>query len=401
MTALLDALDVLAGRPLATVVHVNPVEPDLVQRYAALGARRVVLVSGDPDALPGLRRLLPGRPWLELVEAVVAPHAGDVHWLRYNVPSLNGLLEASGLHAFYPRLRLQERVPVQAQTLQTVLDGVPLDSSDGANVLVLEAPGLEDAMVRNIAATTLQRFEWLVIRGARSELLRDGAEPHAATRWLQAQAWRKVRDNDADEPLWPVTVLQFDAAAAEHAALMRRVDAAEAELRTLAAAGAVADKAIRDREAQIEALSQAKTEFETRAVELARQVAQAQAECVAMGQQATQHVAQIQTLSQAKAALEKSLGEQAGRLQQAHAERDAAKAALDKAVADRTQQVEQLGKARDEYAKQANERQKRIVQLDAELAELTARHALLQEELIKSEAHVELIADVLLRESLR
>lgn len=359
MTALLDALDVLAGRPLATVVHVNPVESDLVQRYAALGARRVVLVSGDPDALPGLRRLLPGRPWLELVEAVVAPHAGDVHWLRYNVPSLNGLLEASGLHAFYPRLRLQERVPVQAQTLQTVLDGVPLDSSDGANVLVLEAPGLEDAMVRNTAATTLQRLEWLVIRGARPDLMRDGAEPHAATCWLQAQAWRKVRDNDADEPLWPVTVLQFDAAAAEHAALMRRVDAAEAELRTLAAAGTVADKAIRDREAQIEALSQA------------------------------------------KAALEKSLAEQAGRLQQAHAERDASKAALDKATADRTQQVEQVVKARDEYAKQAHERQKRIGQLDAELAELTARHALLQEELIKSEAHVELIADVLLRESLR
>lgn len=426
MNALMEALDALVDRPLGTVVHVHPVNPELVQRYAALGARRVVLVSGDPDALPGLRRLLPGRPWLELVEAVVAPHAGDAHWLRYNVPSFNGLLGAAGLHDFYPRLRLHERLPVQTRNLQAVLDGVRLECDDGANVLVLESPGLEDAIVRSLDATMLQRFEWMLLRGARLGLLSDGAEPHAVTHWLQTQAWREVLDNSATQPLWPVTVLQFDATAAERLALMRRVEEGEAKLRTLmeakAAGEAAADKLVRDREAQIETLSQAKSELEMRAAEQARQVAQVQTECTAMSQraaqrevelrtlieakaaaeqEATQRAAQIQALNQAKAALEKSLAEQAGRLQQAHAERDGAKAALDKATADRTQQVEQVVKARDEYAKHANERQKRIVQLDAELAELTARHALLQEELIKCEAHVELIADLLLRESLR
>ena len=56
---------------------------------------------------------------------------------------------------------------------------------------------------------------------------------------------------------------------------------------------------------------------------------------------------------------------------------------------------------RDEQAKLAAERLLRTTQLEAELADLTARQSMLREELIKAEAHVELISDLMLWEKAR
>lgn len=55
----------------------------------------------------------------------------------------------------------------------------------------------------------------------------------------------------------------------------------------------------------------------------------------------------------------------------------------------------------NEQAKLATERIAQIDHLEAELNDLSARFTLLQEELIKAEAHVELISDLLLRDAVR
>ena len=55
--------------------------------------------------------------------------------------------------------------------------------------------------------------------------------------------------------------------------------------------------------------------------------------------------------------------------------------------------------ARDEQTKAAREARQKLATLEAEMAEIVARHGLLQEELIKAEAQIELIADLLLREA--
>lgn len=53
---------------------------------------------------------------------------------------------------------------------------------------------------------------------------------------------------------------------------------------------------------------------------------------------------------------------------------------------------------RERHALQAAEQQQQALQLEAELAEMSARQRLLQEELVRAEAQTELIADLLLRE---
>lgn len=314
MSPLQDCLDRLAHRPLGTVVHVQPSETEVILRYGALGARRVVLVVGDAEAVPPLRRLLPGRPWLEIVEAVVAPKPGPASWLRYSVTGLGGLLEADGLRNFYPRLRLLDRTRVEAVALQSVLEGLQaVPTAEHPNLLVLETPGLDEPLLRSLAPATLAAYGWVLLRTARQDLYRGGALDAAALEMLRTHHYRHVHTSRDSEPLWPVTLSCYDPAAAERSALTARVTELQAQVASLTSQ--------RDEQARLATAS-----------------------------------------------------------------------AL---------QVEQLTRARDEYARQATEHQQRVARLDAEATDLAARYGLLQEDLIKAEAHVELISDLLFRESVR
>lgn len=135
-----------------------------------------------------------------------------------------------------------------------------------------------------------------------------------------------------------------------------------------------------ERQAQLTQLNQEKVAADKRAEELTRQlehVTQARDEQARL---ATERLAQVNKLTQDKALVEKVAGER--------------KTAADTLATEKSALVA----ARDQHAKAAGEAQRRAAQLESELNELAARQALLQEELVKAEAQVELIADLLLRE---
>jgi hypothetical protein len=448
MSALIDCLDRLTGELLGTVVHINPSLPEVIERYAALGAQRVALVGIDPDMLPLLQHGAAGRPGFEVIEAAVAAAPGPAQWLRYNVPTLSGLLQPTGLKQFYPRLQLLERVPVNTVTLQALIEQLRITvPSERLNLLVLEAPGLDAPMLEGLSDQVLGLFSLVLVRGTREDLYLGGVVAGVAAARLQRNHYRSVHESGSTEPLWPVTLLRHDTAAADRAVLLARLETLQAQLQvvtnerdesqrraeslqsraklregelqtqvdTLNQAKAAADKTaterdtqlqqltqskaavdkqLQERQGQLDALGQAKTASEKTATECAAQIEQLTRARDEQAKRATERETQVQQLTQAKATVDKQL-------QERQAQFDAlgqAKVSMDKTAAERAAQIEQLGKARDEYSRQANERQKRVVQLDAELTDLSARYAMLQEELIKAEAHVELISDLLLRE---
>jgi hypothetical protein len=456
MSALFECLDRLADQRLGTVVHVNPTQAEVVERYATLSAHRVVLVSGDADALPQLHRATAGRPWLEIVEAAVSPAPGTADWLRYNVPGLSGLLEPAALQDFYPRLHLVERVPVTTISLQSVLDGLHVATeADRPNLLVLEAPGMDAPLLESLAVPTLRAFTWLMVRSARQDLYVGGVADTAAARLLQTRAYRNVHESRDAEPLWPVTLLHFDAPAAERAALAARVNELQAEVERLAAARDEceqratewqrrAEMLVQEHRARLDALAQAKLAAERAAAEREAQIdhlsgvrdaeirvlAQAKA---AAEELARERQAQLDVLGQAKAAIEKELADRVAQIEQLSnardeqmqrvVERDAkvhalsqAKASSDKDVTELTAQLEQIARARDEQAKLAAERATQLSKIEAEKAslqdkltavaqlesshaELQVRQRLMDEEMIRAEGQIELIKDILLREA--
>jgi hypothetical protein len=349
----------MSGSRLATVVHVNPADTDVVERYLALGAERVVLVAGDPDTVSPLCAAMRGRSDVEVVEAVVAPTAGHARWMRFNVRGLGGLLEPTGLRGYFPRLQLLECVPVCTSTLQTVLDRLHVSRHDDerANLLVLETPGTEAALLQGVARETLYAFGLVLLRGARGGLYQNGVDHEAALRWLRGRAYRQHIQIEETDPLWPVTLMRLHAEAAE-----RMVHADHVlELR-----------------AQLEHVQKA---FE---------------------QRTQQHEAQVQALEaaleQAKARADKLAKDQHDEAEQLRRASEARIEALAKDKAQLTSERDAQSRLAAERQTQANERQKHIQQLEFELADFQLRLELLHQELIKAEGQLELVKDLLFHE---
>jgi chromosome segregation ATPase len=176
--------------------------------------------------------------------------------------------------------------------------------------------------------------------------------------------------------------------------------------------------------ARIETLTSERQQLQDALNALQQQSEQASAEARSALQAVQDELVQAHAAlerTQAEATAQKSRGDALARAKQAALEAQAQLAAeLEKLRADAAQalgterqqhqqtlkreqtqwQAERstLAAARDEQSKAARESRQRTTAVEAQLAEMSARHALLQEELVKAEAQIELIADLLLRE---
>ena len=103
---------------------------------------------------------------------------------------------------------------------------------------------------------------------------------------------------------------------------------------------------------------------------------------------------QINGIIKAKDELSKLAEEQKTLIEKITAERNN----QNKLAADRQTQVEQLTKAKDELSKLAEDRLKALETTNKELEDQSFRQDLLDEELIKAEAQIKLISDILIRE---
>jgi hypothetical protein len=199
----------------------------------------------------------------------------------------------------------------------------------------------------------------------------------------------------------------------------------QAQLASLGQEKVRLEKLAQERQAQVEALTKERTALATARDEQVKLAAERQARIEALtrekeelakaheerGRIAAERQGQIDALTKEKAALAAARDEQSRLAAERQAQLTSLsqeKARLEKLAQERQAQVDALTKdkstlsaARDEQSKLAVERQRRITQLEAELNDLGGRQSLLQEELLKAEAQIELIADVLLREQLK
>lgn len=359
MSALLESLNQLGGVKLGTVVHIHPVDEEVIDRYTERDASRIVLVSADPDVVPALLRTAKRRTSVSVVEAVVASQAREVQWLRFNVRALNGLQQAgAGLQVLYPRLRVLECLPVVARTLRSVLEQLAIAPPElGAqNLLVIESPGAEGALLEDLSPELIGSFDFVLMRGARGGLFENARELDAACRWLNLRYFRHVPSPGSADSMWPTVLMRYDRHAAEKAVVMREISDLREQVDQLGKARDGQARAAAECQARTQELAEARSRFEKLAQD---------------------RLAQIEQLVQTQ--------EEQARL----------------AEIGRLAKIETLTSARDEQARLAAERQRRVVQLEEELADLTARQDMLREELIKAEAHVELISDVMLWEKVR
>ncbi len=177
----------------------------------------------------------------------------------------------------------------------------------------------------------------------------------------------------------------------EHA---KQLGESKTQLAQIQQAKAQLDQQLKERQSQIESLTQSRDEqaqlASTRATQIeALNQAKANAEKLAAERQT-----QVQQISQERDEHAKQLGESKTQLTQTQQ----AKAQLDQQLKERQSQIENLTKSRDEQVQKVQQHAQRLAQLEAERTEMDARQQLLSEEMIRAEAQIDLIKDVLLRE---
>lgn len=222
---------------LDTVVHVGAGAGAVLEQYAALPAARqprtVVLIEGDPDRARDLERAAAPYPWARVRPTPVDAQGGPMPWNRFNLPMLNGPLDATALTAVYPRLRRVRATTVQCEALVDVLGALalqPAKEEQRAHVLMLDVPGQEAALLETLPPELLRQFHAVLLRGCRSVLPPSGQVAQAALALLARQHFTPVAQDGERDTLWPAALLRFDPVGYELAQLRRQLVQRDATL---------------------------------------------------------------------------------------------------------------------------------------------------------------------------
>jgi hypothetical protein len=334
------------ARGLDHLIHLGAGRCSELEDHLARKPGVVLLVEADPQLAEALAARTADLPEVRVLCAAVAgqPEFRTLH--RYNLPDAGSLRPATGLRELYPGLRLLEQLPVELIDPTELLQPLQVDP-EGDSLLIIDLPGEELPVLQALqAADLLHSFRELRLYCGRQSLYLESAPAEQVLQWLVDTGFDVADENgaqDSDRPCWTL----------RRNALMLQ------------------NRGLRQ---QIEALTQERDSLSRSSTELKSQLDQVQLAANEQAQQARD--------LQAK-------------LKQATDQRDAEK----KQVQALGQEIDRITRAFDDKSARADQLAQRVAELEAERAEAELRRDLLDQEMTRAEAQIDLIKDVLLRDS--
>lgn len=420
MNTLLATLAQRDPAPFDSIVHIGCGPYAGLEDYAPLESKHLLLVEADPEAFAELAERHAGSESVTLVQALVRGGVGEAAFHRYSLPMLNSPLGIGRLREIYPRVELLETLPMQATALAALLsERAP--ALGERNLLVLDIPGQEAAVFPSLPQAFLEKFEWILVFGAR-EPWHDGGEPLKKTAQALAGFFFETIDHSADDPAWPFLLLRRDSAKVEMQAELEKRASLLVEKGTEIHRQSEQNKNLESQNATL------RTERDSLATE--RDALQAERSTLdsRLSTLSSEHSTLVSerealstSLEESKAELEKRaslLVEKATEIHQRSernkelesqnatltAEREALATLLDVLTKGRVAQDEQMEKMLQEkqtLLAQCDAHSARIADLEKENADLRAHTKSIDEEFGKAEGQLELIKDIFLREALR
>ena len=392
----------------AVVVGANRLNPAWLN-WPGLPADRILLVDAQNERLQAIHQHLPHTRGWRSCEAVLDAADGRATFHALSHANESGLLSASSLQALWPNIRSVSATERKAQRLDSLLgQGELLYIPDEATSwLVIES--LPAVRILRGAEQYLQRCSTVALRvlvGHAAEAGIDGATLEEACGELEPLGFRHAFSLEETHPDILTAVFVREPAAAGP------IEEAVAEM---AAVTEARDAALRERDGlqdqiqalknQVDALIEERGDLthawenDVRAKEEAFAARDAERTATTEAMKARdQALAMLQKKEAEFAALNKEKAE-------LQASRDEALKQLEQMTADQAStaqaqedSITQLTQERDEARKQLAEQSERMQELEAENAEAHRRHQLMQDEMVKAEAQIELIKDLLLRE---
>ena len=379
--------------------------------YINDSVKSVILIEAEKSYFTRLEQLVNLHDNWTFLYAIVGSKAENSTFYHLSNIAESSLVAPEYLNNIWRNLKILEERTVAISPLDEVLDKAVLDSKN-FNWLVIDClPALpilqgagqynsswevisarvivDESICAEQGATKREVDNYLSLLGYRCVSVEEERQP-AIAKALYVRDWRYLEKQIAEQAK-AVSELQ-----GQNTQLSQQLTQAKAEQEKQIAEQAKAVSDLRDQNTQLsQQLTQAKAEQEKQIAEQAKAVSDLRDQNTQLSQQ----------LIQAKAEQEKQIAEQAKamsdlqgqntqlsqQLTQAKAEQEKQSAEQAKAVSNLQTQKERLNEERDEA-------KKRVRLLEIQNVDLTTRQTLLQDEIIRAEAQIDLIKDVLLRE---
>ena len=362
----MDPSDVIANirATVDTVIHAGAGLCKELTAYEQLGAKSIILIEPHPQLFAELSSRTQHNSKVTATHAALCTSAGETQFHLNQVSRFSGLYEPRSLLEVFPNAGIADTVRVKAISLEELCD------NKGSNgLLVLDVNGAEHELLESIDSSILDGFAWIIVRASRPGLFAAPNPSQDLGERLISLGFTAFSFSQADAP-FGICVAKRDEA------VLLKQELAKVEQTLQGARYAREEEA-----AEIQRLQNAlqDTEQVRQELEAARQQADGLQQAYAQleGSQQAQ-LEQIEQLRRQLTAAEEQHAQVVERLEQAASE----------AQAQRVTEIERLKQALSE----AEER------LDTERGEMLERQDLLDREMLKAEAQLELIKDVLLRE---
>ena len=400
-----------------TTSDASTVQPNALNTLLVIGAgegrdippdwqehfQRLVLVEPLPELARSLRLAFGEDPNVKVLETAIIPgvNAGDTVTLyEFNWAQASSRHQPADLLQLFPGLKTERMRRVSALSPQQLIRELDL-SADGEHALVLEAPADEGPIISALIESDAHKaFSRIQLRYPAPGLYDNPTDPEAMLQALKASGF-EIETQDQTDPDWPSVSFTRNR-------WKLALKAAKETIKTLKAELAEQNEA---RESEVSAREQLEQQLNDTKAALSKHIAEGDEqtkradEQAATAKQEAQARAKAEQLAEERgsqiATLETRLKEHQQTLEKRTAERDAQAKRTDDQAATAKQEAQARAKAEqlaEERSRQLTERQQQLQRVQQELAELQTRQALLQEELVRAEAQIDLIKDLLLSE---
>lgn len=360
-----------------------------------LNSAHTYLVEAHPKQIELLtKRAQPANNEKIIPVAVTTTTATEVELQPFNNITFSSLNSPQALFEHYPNLRATTPIQVPAQSFTDILGQHTLKTEE-SNVLILDAPGQSLTLMQSLTAQQLQSFSWLIVSIYNESLYQHDADETAVIYWLKEIGFDLIASDD--ESIYPQNRLlfsrnsmvvqkyhllreindvrtQLESTQKENTNLIAQLHHAKEENIQLTDALKNQEQLVATHLATIQALNQDKTDIS--------HALSAQEQLVAT------HLATIDALSQEKAKLLRVNEAQTQSMAQQQVSIDTLtkeKAHFIQALAENNQALETS--------------QQQLKTYEHSLSEATHRQQAMQNELIKAEAQLELIKELMLNDT--
>lgn len=182
------------------VIHIGAHEGNEVNRYSAMGFRKVLLVEANPHVFSRLQKNVGSLPFVKAINCAISDRNGMVQLRVTSMDQSSSILPLKRHLDIYPQIREESQTSIISRTLDTLLNEKGLSAKD-YNFLNIDIQGAE-LLAFTGAKETLRYMDAINSEVNFEELYEGCAMVHEIDKFLSNFGYTRVATVTPYHPSW-------------------------------------------------------------------------------------------------------------------------------------------------------------------------------------------------------